>query len=133
MSEYSEGLGLPLTLGVHNISVPFSLFAQVEICQSIYRMGSLTDPNDPNSPIEVGHNIYILAFQLAHYKKELKEALDKARKHGDAIEYYAKRTAQIEVKRRGVHCVCVCVGMGCVEGGCVCECTDLIKVLRQKS
>ena len=79
----------------------FSLCTQVEICQSIYRMGSLTDPNDPNSPIEVGHNIYILAFQLAHYKKELKEALDKARKHGDAIEYYAKRTAQIEVGRRG--------------------------------
>ena len=76
-------------------------------------MGSLTDPNDPNSPIEVGHNIYILAFQLAHYKKELKEALDKARKHGDAIEYYAKRTAQIEVRGRGggggALCVCVCV------------------------
>ena len=81
----------------------FILYAlQVEICQSIYRMGSLTDPNDPNSPIEVGHNIYILAFQLAHYKKELKEALDKARKHGDAIEYYAKRTAQIEVGGGGV-------------------------------
>ena len=87
-------------------------------------MGSLTDPNDPNSPIEVGHNIYILAFQLAHYKKELKEALDKARKHGDAIEYYAKRTAQIEVGRRGGGggrgvlgrrdqvCVCGWVGVG---------------------
>ena len=82
-------------------------------------MGSLTDPNDPNSPIEVGHNIYILAFQLAHYKKELKEALDKARKQGDAIEYYAKRTAQIEVRRRGGGGVlvgggveCMCVGVG---------------------
>ena len=75
---------------------------QVEICQSIYHMGSLTDPNDENSPIEVGHNIYILAVQLAHHKKELKEALERsAHKTGDPIQYYSSRTAQIEVSREG--------------------------------
>ena len=75
---------------------------QVDICQSIYHMGNVTDPNDENSPIEVGHNIYILAVQLAHHKKELKEALERsAHKTGDQIQYYSSRTAQIEVGREG--------------------------------
>ena len=73
---------------------------QVEICQSVYHMGSLTDPNDENSPIEVGHNIYLLAVQLAHHKRELKEALEKSsHKTSDPIQYYSQRTAQIEVGR----------------------------------
>ena len=79
-----------------------SIMKQVEICQSIYHMGSLTDPNDENSPIEVGHNIYILAVQLAHHKKELKEALERsAHKTGDPIQYYSSRIAKIEVGREG--------------------------------
>ncbi len=45
----------------------------------------------------VGHNVYILAYQLAQYKKELKAALDKATSKGEAIGYYARNTAQIEV------------------------------------
>ena len=49
----------------------------------------------------VGHNVYILAYQLAQYKKELKAALDKATSKGEAIGYYARNTAQIEV---GVVC-----------------------------
>jgi len=74
---------------------------QVDICQSIYHMGNVTDP-DENSPIDVGHNIYILAVQLARHKKELKEALDRsAHKPGDPIQYYSSRTAQIEVSREG--------------------------------
>lgn len=53
------------------------------------------------SPEEVGHNIYILAHQLAKHSAELNELLkvgnvqdDKARK---ALEYYSELTAEIQV------------------------------------
>lgn len=53
------------------------------------------------SPQEVGHNIYILAHQLAKQSPELKELLkisnindEKAR---NAVEYYIQHTAEIEV------------------------------------
>ena len=86
-----------------------SFMNQVDSCQSMYHMGDpnddmypMGDPNDDNSPIEVGHNIYLLAVQLAHHKRELKEALEKsARKFRDPIQYYSQRTAQIEVGREG--------------------------------
>ncbi len=47
----------------------------------------------------VGHNVYILAYQLSQYKKELKIALDKATRQEPAIRSYADNTAQIEVTR----------------------------------
>ncbi len=47
----------------------------------------------------VGHNVYILAYQLAPYKKELKTALDKATRQDPVIRSYAANTAQIEVMK----------------------------------
>lgn len=54
------------------------------------------DGEEEVSPLQVGHNVYILAYKLSEHRKELKEALRKA-ENDEAIKYYAKRTAQIEV------------------------------------
>ena len=48
------------------------------------------------SPLEVGHNIYILAYKLSEHKKELKEKLD-SQASSSAIDHYSQQTAQIEV------------------------------------
>ncbi|XP_078000812.1 inositol 1,4,5-trisphosphate receptor-like isoform X2 [Glandiceps talaboti] len=65
----------------------------------------LADDEDggPASPREVGHNIYILAHQLAQHNRELAELLKPINsvdsgKH--ALEYFAKHTAQIEIVRQ---------------------------------
>ncbi|XP_060713504.1 inositol 1,4,5-trisphosphate receptor type 1 isoform X4 [Tachysurus vachellii] len=54
------------------------------------------------SPRNVGHNIYILAHQLARHNKELQAMLKAGGTYGEgdeALEYYAKHTAQIEIVR----------------------------------
>ncbi|XP_023604558.1 inositol 1,4,5-trisphosphate receptor type 1-like, partial [Myotis lucifugus] len=53
------------------------------------------------SPRNVGHNIYILAHQLARHNKELQSMLKPGGQvDGDeALEFYAKHTAQIEIVR----------------------------------
>ncbi|XP_061583880.1 inositol 1,4,5-trisphosphate receptor type 1-like isoform X4 [Cololabis saira] len=54
------------------------------------------------SPRNVGHNIYILAHQLARHNKELQELLKPGGTYGEgdeALEFYAKHTAQIEIVR----------------------------------
>ncbi|XP_072522348.1 inositol 1,4,5-trisphosphate-gated calcium channel ITPR1 isoform X6 [Salminus brasiliensis] len=54
------------------------------------------------SPRNVGHNIYILAHQLARHNKELQAMLKAAGTYGEgdeALEFYAKHTAQIEIVR----------------------------------
>ena len=51
---------------------------------------------DEASPLQVGHNIYILAYKLSEHKRELKEAIEHASKE-DAVLHYADNTAQIEV------------------------------------
>ena len=51
---------------------------------------------DEASPLQVGHNIYILAYKLSEHKRELKEAIEHASKE-DAVRHYADNTAQIEV------------------------------------
>ncbi|XP_053339561.1 inositol 1,4,5-trisphosphate receptor type 1 isoform X3 [Clarias gariepinus] len=54
------------------------------------------------SPRNVGHNIYILAHQLARHNKELQAMLKSGGTYGEgdeALEYYAKHTAQIEIVR----------------------------------
>jgi hypothetical protein len=84
----------------------------VGICRNLYKAGSEPldgeeEERDENSPREVGHNIYILAHQLASHNKALQQELEKANKHSgnvlsmtkDAIEYYAENTAQIEIVR----------------------------------
>ncbi|MGH0161827.1 UNVERIFIED_CONTAM: hypothetical protein FKN15_041730 [Acipenser sinensis] len=52
------------------------------------------------SPRNVGHNIYILAHQLARHNKELQHMLKPGGQNGEgdeALEFYAKHTAQIEI------------------------------------
>ena len=54
------------------------------------------------SPKVVGHNVYILAYQLAKHNKELTEILkveetEDATSDNPALDYYSKHTAQIEV------------------------------------
>ncbi|MGH0123009.1 UNVERIFIED_CONTAM: hypothetical protein FKN15_017132 [Acipenser sinensis] len=54
------------------------------------------------SPRNVGHNIYILAHQLARHNKELQHMLKPGGQNGEgdeALEFYAKHTAQIEIVR----------------------------------
>ncbi len=52
-------------------------------------------------PKEVGHNIYILAHQLARHSRELAELLEPNTQRNPmaklALSYYQKNTAQIEV------------------------------------
>ncbi|XP_046882483.1 inositol 1,4,5-trisphosphate receptor type 1-like isoform X9 [Hypomesus transpacificus] len=58
------------------------------------------EEHDAASPRNVGHNIYILAHQLARHNKELQVMLKPGSSEGDeALEYYAKHTAQIEIVR----------------------------------
>ena len=64
-------------------------------------MGSPTDLGQEDSPMEVGHNIYILAYQLGQHKKELEQALEKvekANRTSDPIFQYSRSTAHIEVR-----------------------------------
>ncbi|XP_013415241.1 inositol 1,4,5-trisphosphate receptor [Lingula anatina] len=67
------------------------------------------DSDDVNqaSPKNVGHNIYILAHQLAQHNRELAGMLKPSGAPGHpstpgdiALEYYAKHTAQIEIVRQ---------------------------------
>ncbi|CAD6191298.1 unnamed protein product [Caenorhabditis auriculariae] len=67
---------------------------------------ALTDDDVTSvDPKEVGHNIYILAHQLANHDSELADWLDgsdekKEPKIREALNYYKQRTAQIEIVRR---------------------------------
>ena len=59
------------------------------------------DEAETINPRDVGHNIYILAHQLARHNRELAEMLRpeaEDAKGTQALEYYAKHTAQIEVR-----------------------------------
>ncbi|XP_055365235.1 inositol 1,4,5-trisphosphate receptor type 1 isoform X6 [Betta splendens] len=61
------------------------------------------EEHDAASPRNVGHNIYILAHQLARHNKELCIMLKPGGASGDgdeALEFYAKHTAQIEIVRQ---------------------------------
>uniref|UniRef100_A0A8D3E2G3 Inositol 1,4,5-trisphosphate receptor n=1 Tax=Scophthalmus maximus TaxID=52904 RepID=A0A8D3E2G3_SCOMX len=61
------------------------------------------EEHDAASPRNVGHNIYILAHQLARHNKELAMMLKPGGASGEgdeALEFYAKHTAQIEIVRQ---------------------------------
>ncbi|CAF5036908.1 unnamed protein product, partial [Rotaria magnacalcarata] len=47
----------------------------------------------------VGHNIYILAYQLARHNRELEGLMQKRTLHDEALSYYHKHTAEIEIIR----------------------------------
>ncbi|XP_049622307.1 inositol 1,4,5-trisphosphate receptor type 1 isoform X2 [Suncus etruscus] len=79
----------------------------VEVIKKAYLQGEVDFEDGENgedgaaSPRNVGHNIYILAHQLARHNKELQSMLKPcAQAEGDeALEFYAKHTAQIEIVR----------------------------------
>lgn len=60
------------------------------------------DMTGDGSPRAVGHNIYILAHQLAKHNRDLAQALrpDQSLGGTEALQYYKKHTAQIEVRTR---------------------------------
>uniref|UniRef100_A0A8C5XKS6 Inositol 1,4,5-trisphosphate receptor n=1 Tax=Microcebus murinus TaxID=30608 RepID=A0A8C5XKS6_MICMU len=78
----------------------------VEVIKKAYLQGEVEFEDGENgedgaaSPRNVGHNIYILAHQLARHNKELQSMLKPGGQvDGDeALEFYAKHTAQIEVR-----------------------------------
>nr|XP_039253543.1 inositol 1,4,5-trisphosphate receptor type 1-like isoform X2 [Styela clava] len=59
------------------------------------------DLTGDGSPRAVGHNIYILAHQLARHNKQLAEALrpESTPSGTEALRYYQEHTAQIEIVR----------------------------------
>uniref|UniRef100_A0A7N6BQK3 Inositol 1,4,5-trisphosphate receptor n=1 Tax=Anabas testudineus TaxID=64144 RepID=A0A7N6BQK3_ANATE len=84
----------------------------VEVIKKAYMQGEIEveEPQEGEdgeeehsaSPRNVGHNIYILAHQLARHNKELQAMLKPGGTYGEgdeALEYYAKHTAQIEIIR----------------------------------
>uniref|UniRef100_A0A8C4LY61 Inositol 1,4,5-trisphosphate receptor n=1 Tax=Equus asinus TaxID=9793 RepID=A0A8C4LY61_EQUAS len=79
----------------------------VEVIKKAYMQGEVEFEDGENgedgaaSPRNVGHNIYILAHQLARHNKELQNMLKPGGQvDGDeALEFYAKHTAQIEIVR----------------------------------
>ncbi|XP_039096232.1 inositol 1,4,5-trisphosphate receptor type 1 isoform X3 [Hyaena hyaena] len=80
---------------------------KVEVIKKAYMQGEVEFEDGENgedgaaSPRNVGHNIYILAHQLARHNKELQSMLKPGGQvDGDeALEFYAKHTAQIEIVR----------------------------------
>ncbi|XP_072438759.1 inositol 1,4,5-trisphosphate-gated calcium channel ITPR1 isoform X1 [Chiloscyllium punctatum] len=81
----------------------------VEVIKKAYLQGEVefeeTEDGEDHaaSPRNVGHNIYILAHQLARHNKELQQMLKPGSQMGEgdeALEYYAKHTAQIEIVRQ---------------------------------
>ncbi|XP_064162386.1 inositol 1,4,5-trisphosphate receptor type 1 isoform X6 [Anguilla rostrata] len=84
----------------------------VEVIKKAYLQGEVEyeEPSEDEeaqdehaaSPRNVGHNIYILAHQLARHNKELQAMLKPGGTYGEgdeALEFYAKHTAQIEIVR----------------------------------
>ncbi|XP_062319249.1 inositol 1,4,5-trisphosphate receptor type 1 isoform X4 [Osmerus eperlanus] len=84
----------------------------VEVIKKAYMQGEVEvlEPDDEEggeeehsaSPRNVGHNIYILAHQLARHNKELQAMLRPGGIYGEgeeALQFYAKHTAQIEIVR----------------------------------
>ncbi|KAG8142582.1 hypothetical protein E2320_005792 [Naja naja] len=79
----------------------------VDVMKNAYNQGLDSDQEEENgddniSPKDVGHNIYILAHQLSRHNKVLQHMLKPGAdpEEGDeALKYYAKHTAQIEIVR----------------------------------
>uniref|UniRef100_A0A669F4V7 Inositol 1,4,5-trisphosphate receptor n=1 Tax=Oreochromis niloticus TaxID=8128 RepID=A0A669F4V7_ORENI len=88
----------------------------VDVMKDAYKQGLQSEDDDDGmgdeiKPKDVGHNIYILAHQLARHNKILQQSLtpgsglglgsgmDHDKEKDDALRYYAKHTAQIEIVR----------------------------------
>ncbi|XP_069048844.1 inositol 1,4,5-trisphosphate-gated calcium channel ITPR2 isoform X2 [Lepisosteus oculatus] len=76
---------------------------KVAYSQDLDTEGDKEDGGDKIHPKDVGHNIYILAHQLARHNKilqqSLKPGLDPDNIGDEPLKYYAKHTAQIEIIR----------------------------------
>ncbi|XP_041852186.1 inositol 1,4,5-trisphosphate receptor type 2 [Melanotaenia boesemani] len=82
----------------------------VDVMKEAYTQGLESEENEDSSgdlikPRDVGHNIYILAHQLARHNKILQQSFRPGLGSGldsekdDALHFYAKHTAQIEIVR----------------------------------
>ncbi|XP_073709761.1 inositol 1,4,5-trisphosphate-gated calcium channel ITPR2 [Misgurnus anguillicaudatus] len=79
----------------------------VDVIKEVYRQGEQSEIDQETSdqirPKDVGHNIYILAHQLARHRKILQQSLkpgpDLDDDGEDALRNYANHTAQIEIVR----------------------------------
>uniref|UniRef100_A0A8D0AYY2 Inositol 1,4,5-trisphosphate receptor n=1 Tax=Sander lucioperca TaxID=283035 RepID=A0A8D0AYY2_SANLU len=88
----------------------------VDVMKEAYAQGLESDEDEDSvgdqiKPRDVGHNIYILAHQLARHNKTLQQSLkpglglgpvsgmDPDNETDDALHYYANHTAQIEIVR----------------------------------
>ncbi|XP_036962517.1 inositol 1,4,5-trisphosphate receptor type 2 isoform X2 [Acanthopagrus latus] len=84
----------------------------VDVMKEAYAQGLESEEDEDNvgdqiKPRDVGHNIYILAHQLARHNKILQQSLrpgsgsgvDPDHEKDDALHYYANHTAQIEIVR----------------------------------
>uniref|UniRef100_A0A8C3B0I4 Inositol 1,4,5-trisphosphate receptor n=1 Tax=Cyclopterus lumpus TaxID=8103 RepID=A0A8C3B0I4_CYCLU len=88
----------------------------VDVMKEAYAQGLESEEDEDNvgdqiKPRDVGHNIYILAHQLARHNKILQQSLrpglglglgsgvDPDNEKDDALHYYANHTAQIEIVR----------------------------------
>ncbi|KAH3893899.1 hypothetical protein DPMN_018051 [Dreissena polymorpha] len=74
----------------------------VDVAKGAFQSEDAVDEEDEDkeaSPKAVGHNIFILAKQLSQHNKDLAALLKPCGDlYGDqALEFYAKHTAQIEV------------------------------------
>ncbi|XP_015284919.1 PREDICTED: inositol 1,4,5-trisphosphate receptor type 2 [Gekko japonicus] len=79
----------------------------VDVMKNAYNQGLESDHEEESgddgiSPKDVGHNIYILAHQLARHNKILQQMLkpgSDSEEGDEALTYYANHTAQIEIVR----------------------------------
>ncbi|XP_077049524.1 inositol 1,4,5-trisphosphate-gated calcium channel ITPR2 isoform X2 [Siphateles boraxobius] len=79
----------------------------VDVMKEAYVQGEESEidqeTSDQIKPKDVGHNIFILAHQLARHKKNLQQSLkpglDPSIEGERALRYYANHTAQIEIVR----------------------------------
>uniref|UniRef100_A0A671WZN3 Inositol 1,4,5-trisphosphate receptor n=1 Tax=Sparus aurata TaxID=8175 RepID=A0A671WZN3_SPAAU len=84
----------------------------VDVMKEAYAQGLESEEDEDSvgdqiKPRDVGHNIYILAHQLARHNKILQQSLrpgsgsgvDPDHEKDDALHYYANHTAQIEIVR----------------------------------
>ncbi|TKS73284.1 Inositol 1,4,5-trisphosphate receptor type 2 IP3 receptor isoform 2 [Collichthys lucidus] len=84
----------------------------VDVMKEAYAQGLESEEDEDSvgdkiKPRDVGHNIYILAHQLARHSKILQQSLkpgsvsgfDPDHEKDDALHYYANHTAQIEIVR----------------------------------
>ncbi|CAF0857142.1 unnamed protein product [Adineta ricciae] len=58
-----------------------------------------TNENSDNVAQTVGHNMYILAYQLARHNRELEILMKHRTLNDEALSYYHKHTAEIEIIR----------------------------------